>query len=130
MSGVQLHYAARHTANASVSNTTPLSNGWSWTTRLDGRYRSDMVAVQTGTAIIPASALFNLNTSLEMGPMRVSLWVDNLFNNKKAPGGVFTGDPATRYEFATGQRPGLQLFQAMVNAPRLRTFGIDFRYSF
>ncbi len=130
LSGTRLQYAPRYTANLSVINTQPLDNGWTWTTRLDGYYRSDMAAVQTATAIIPATALFNLHTSVDTGSVRVSFWVDNLFNNKNAPGAVFTGDPATTYEFATGQRPGLQLFQALVNAPRLRTYGIDVRFSF
>ena len=130
LSGVRLQYAPRYTANMSVINHRPLSNGWTWTTRLDSQYRSDMVAIQTGTATIPSTALFNLNTSLDIGRLRVSLWVDNIFNNKDAPGAVFTGDPAMTFQFATGQRPGIQVFQALVNAPRLRTFGVDFRYRF
>lgn len=130
LSGVRLQYAPRYTANMSVINTQPLSNGWTWTTRLDGSYRSDMAAIQTGTATIPSTALFNLNTSLDIGQLRVSLWVDNMFNNKDAPGAVFTGDPATTFQFVTGQRPGIQLFQGLVNAPKLRTFGVDFRYRF
>ncbi len=130
LSGVRLQYAPRYTANMSVINTQPLSNGWTWSTRLDGSYRSDMAAIQTGTATIPSTALFNLNSSLDIGQLRVSLWVDNVFNNKDAPGAVFTGDPATTFQFVTGQRPGIQLFQALVNAPKLRTFGVDFRYRF
>ena len=130
LSGVRLQYAPRYTANLSVMNQQSLSNGWTWSTRLDGQYRSSMAAIQTATATIPAAALFNLNTSLDMGQFRVSLWVDNLFNNKDAPGAVFTGDPATTAQFATGQRPGLQLFQALVNAPVLRTYGVDVRYRF
>lgn len=130
LSGVRLQYAPRHTANLSVINRQPLGNGWTWTTRLDGQYRSNMVAIQTGTALIPATRLFNLNTGFDNGRVRVSLWVDNLLNNKDAPGAVFTGDPATTFQFATHQRPGLQLFQALVNAPVLRTFGVDVRYRF
>ncbi len=130
LAGVRLQYAPRYTANMSVINRQPLSNGWTWTTRLDGHYRSDMVAIQTGTALIPSAALFNLNTSFDSGQVRVSLWVDNVFNNKDAPGAVFTGDPATTFQFATHQRPGLQLFQALVNAPDLRTYGVDVRYRF
>lgn len=130
LSGVRLQYSPRYTANLSVISRQPLSNGWAWTTRLDGHYRSDMVAIQTGTATIPAAVLFNLNSSLEIGRLRMSLWVDNMFNNKDAPGAVFTGDPATTFQFAARQRPGLQLFQALVNAPKLRTFGVDFRYRF
>ncbi|MDQ6647286.1 MAG: TonB-dependent receptor [Pseudomonadota bacterium] len=130
LSGVRLQYSPRYTANMSVINRQPLSNGWSWTTRLDGHYRSNMVAVQSGTATIPAAALFNLNTSIDIGQLRMSLWVDNIFNNKDAPGAVFNGDPATTFQFATGQRPGLQLFQGLVNAPAPRTFGVDFRYRF
>jgi len=130
LSGVRLQYAPRYTANMSVINRQPLSNGWIWSTRLDGQYRTDMAAIQTGTATIPSAALFNLNTSLDIGQLRMSLWVDNIFNNKDAPGAVFTGDPATTFQFATRQRPGLQLFQALVNAPRLRTFGVDLRYRF
>ncbi len=130
LSGVRLQYAPRYTANMSVINSQPLSNGWTWSTRLDGHYRSSMIAIQTGTATIPSAALFNLNTSLDFGKLRVSLWVDNIFNNKDAPGAVFTGDPATTFQFATRQRPGIQLFQALVNAPELRTYGVDFRYRF
>ncbi|TAL96035.1 MAG: TonB-dependent receptor [Rhodanobacter sp.] len=130
LAGVRLQYAPRYTANMSVINRQTLSNGWTWTTRLDGQYRTDMAAIQTGTATIPSAALFNLNTSLDINQLRVSLWVDNIFNNKDAPGAVFTGDPATTFQFATRQRPGLQLFQALVNAPALRTFGVDLRYRF
>lgn len=130
LSGVRLQYAPRYTANMSVVNTQPLNNGWTWTTRLDGHYRAEMAAIQTATATIPSAALFNLNTSFDTGPLRVSLWVDNVFNNKDAPGAVFTGDPATTFQFATRQRAGLQLFQALVNAPNLRTYGIDVRYRF
>ena len=130
LAGVRLQYAPRYTANLSVINTQPLQNGWTWSARLDGQYRSNMAAIQTATATIPAAALFNLNTSLDMGQFRVSFWVDNIFNNKDAPGAVFTGDPATTFQFATHQRPGIQLFQALVNAPVLRTFGVDFRYRF
>jgi iron complex outermembrane receptor protein len=130
LAGVRLQYAPRYTANLSVINKVPLSNGWTWSTRLDGQYRSDMVAIQTGTATIPSAALFNLNTSFDIGQMRVSLWVDNVFNNKDAPGAVFAGDPATTFQFATHQRPGLQLFQALVNAPDLRSYGVNVRYRF
>jgi outer membrane receptor protein involved in Fe transport len=130
LSGVRLQYAPRYTANMSVMNRQPLSNGWTWTTRLDGHYRSNMAAIQTATATIPSAALFNLNTSIDTGQLRVSLWVDNVFNNKDAPGAVFTGDPGTTFQFASRQRPGLQLFQALVNAPNLRTYGVDVRYQF
>ena len=130
LSGVRLQYAPRYTANMSVVNTQPLGNGWTWTTRLDGHYRAEMAAIQTATATIPSAALFNLNTSFDTGPLRVSLWIDNVFNNKDAPGAVFTGDPATTFQFATGQRAGMQLFQALVNAPNLRTYGVDVRYQF
>ncbi|MEO6799182.1 MAG: TonB-dependent receptor [Rhodanobacter sp.] len=130
LAGVRLQYAPRYTANMSMINRQSLSNGWTWTTRLDGQYRSDMAAIQTGTATIPAAALFNLNTSFDINQLRVSLWIDNVFNNKDAPGAVFTGDPATTFQFATHQRPGIQLFQALVNAPALRTFGVDVRYRF
>ncbi|MEP7186597.1 MAG: TonB-dependent receptor [Rhodanobacter sp.] len=130
LAGVRLQYAPRYTANASVINTQRLGNGWTWTTRLDSHYRSSMAAIQTGTATIPSAALFNLNTSFDTGQLRVSLWVDNLFNNKDAPGAVFTGDPGTTFQFASRQRPGLQLFQGLVNAPDLRTYGVDVRYRF
>ena len=130
LAGTRLQYAPRLSASLSVLNTTQLGNGWAWTTRLDGRYRSNMVAVQYATATIPGVTLFNLHTSFEKGPWRIGAWVDNLFNRKDAPGAVFTSDPATTFEFATGQRAGMQLFQGLVNAPMLRTYGIDVRYSF
>ncbi len=130
LSGVRLQYAPHYTANMSVINSQPLSNGWTWSTRLDGHYRSNMAAIQTATATIPSAALFNLNTSFDTGQLRVSLWVNNLFNNKDAPGATFTGDPATTFQFASHQRPGLQVFQALVNAPRPRTYGVDVRYRF
>ncbi|HET7561503.1 MAG TPA: TonB-dependent receptor [Rhodanobacteraceae bacterium] len=130
LAGTQLQYAPRLSASLSVLYTTQLGNAWTWTTRLDGRYRSSMVAVQYATALVPGVTLFNLHTSFENGPWRVGVWVDNLFNRKEAPGAVFTSDPATTFEFATGQRPGMQLFQGLVNAPVLRTCGVDVRYSF
>ncbi|MGH8215826.1 MAG: TonB-dependent receptor [Rhodanobacteraceae bacterium] len=130
LAGTRLQYAPRLTATASVINTTPLGNGWTWTTRLDGRYRSDMAAVQYATATVPSVALFNLHTSFDKGAWTTTLWVNNLFNRKQAPGAVFTSDPATTFEVASGQRAGLQLFQGLVNAPQLRTYGIDVRYRF
>lgn len=130
LAGTRLQYAPRLTATASVINTTSLGNGWMWTTRLDGRYRSNMAAVQYATAVIPPVTLFDLHTGFEKGPWTATLWVNNLFNRKEAPGAVFTSDPATTFEFATHQRSGMQLFQALVNAPILRTYGIDVRYRF
>ncbi|TAN07537.1 MAG: TonB-dependent receptor [Rhodanobacteraceae bacterium] len=130
LAGVPLQYAPRWIYTASVIHSQPLANGWLWTTRLDGRYRSSMVAVQTGSAIIPSTTVFNLNSSLEMGRVQVSLWVDNLLNKKSVPSALFAGDPATTFDFATHQRPGLSLFQPLVLAPVLRTYGIDVRYRF
>ncbi len=130
LAGTRLQYTPRLSANLSVINTTQLGNGWSWTNRLDGRYRTNMAAVQYATATIPGVTLFNLHTSLEKGPWRIGAWVNNLFNRKEAPGAVFTSDPATLFEFFTHQRPGRQLFEGLVNAPVLRTYGIDVRYSF
>jgi hypothetical protein len=113
-----------------VLNRTPLSNGWTWTTRVDARYRSRMVEVQTGDAWTPAKTIVNLRTSLDIGHSRLSLWVDNVFNDTGAPSSLFATDPRTTFDFATGRQPGNALFQAVVLAPRLRTFGVDYRYRF
>lgn len=130
LAGVPLQYAPRWIDTLGLVNRASLANGWTLTTRLDGRYRSSMVAVQTGDALIPASTLFNLHSSLDMGRVEVTLWANNLFNRKTVPSALFASDPATTFEFATQQRPGLSLFQPLVLAPELRTYGIDVRYRF
>lgn len=130
LSGVQLQYSPHLTANLSILNRIPLSNGWTWTTRVDGRYRDRMVAVQTGDAYTPSKTIFNLRTSLDIGHSQISFWVKNIFNDKGAPSSLFATSPRTTFDFATGRRPGNALFQALVLAPRLRTFGIDYRYRF
>ncbi len=130
LAGVELQYAPHYTANLSLINTHPLGNGWSWFTRADAFYRSSMVAIQTGTALIPGATRVNLHTGLRTHNLEITFWMDNVFNNKAAASAVFLTDPATVFQFATHQRPGLQLFQPLVYAPYLRTYGVSVRYSF
>jgi len=111
-------------------NKRTLDNGWQWFKRTDMLFRTSMVAIQTATARIPGSTKFNLHTGLRKNNLEFTLWVNNLLNDKAPASAVFISSPATIFEFATRQRPGRQLFQPLVTAPELRSFGIDVSYDF
>lgn len=130
LSGKRLQYGPAYTANFSALNKRTLDNGWQWFTRTDMLFRTSMVAVQTATARIPGSTKFNIHTGLRKSNLEFTLWVNNLLNDKAPASAVFISSPATIFEFATRQRPGRQLFQPLVSAPELRSFGIDVRYDF
>lgn len=129
LSGKPLQYSPKWTANLGAMRTFALGE-WTGYVRGDAQYRDRMAAVQTATATVPASTRVNLHAGVRRGPVEVTVWVDNLFDDDAASAALFLTDPATVFEFATHQRPGRQLFQPLVSAPVPRTFGVGLRYSF
>lgn len=129
LSGKPLQYSPKWTANLGAMRTFAFGD-WTGYVRGDAQYRDRMAAVQTATATVPASTRVNLHVGLRRGPVELSAWVDNVFDDDAASAALFLTDPATVFEFATHQRPGRQLFQPLVSAPVPRTFGVGLRYSF
>ncbi len=129
LSGRPLQYSPEWTANLGAMRTFALGE-WTGYVRGDAQYRDRMAAVQTATATVPASTRVNLHAGVRRGPIEITVWVDNLFDDDAASAALFLTDPANVFEFATGQRPGRQLFQPLVTAPVPRTFGVGLRYSF
>ena len=129
LSGKPLQYSPKWTANLGAMRTFAFGD-WTGYVRGDAQYRDRMAAVQTATATVPASTRVNLHVGVRRGPVELSAWVDNVFDDDAASAALFLTDPATVFEFATHQRPGRQLFQPLVSAPVPRTFGVGLRYSF
>ncbi len=129
LSGKPLQYSPEWTANLGAMRTFAFGD-WTGYVRSDWQYRDRMAAVQTATATVPASTRVNLHAGVRRGPVELTAWVDNVFDDDAASAALFLTDPATVFEFATHQRPGLQLFQPLVTAPAPRTFGVGLRYSF
>lgn len=129
LSGKPLQYSPKRTANLGAMRTFAFGD-WTGYVRGDAQYRDRMAAVQTATATVPASTRVNLHVGVRRGPVELSAWVDNVFDDDAASAALFLTDPATVFEFATHQRPGRQLFQPLVTAPVPRTFGVGLRYSF
>lgn len=130
LSGNRLQYGPAYTANFSAMREHRMDNGWTLFARGDAFYRSSMVAVQTATARIPGSRRFNLHAGFRNDNLEFMLWIENLLGDDPAAAAVFVSNPATLFEFATGQRPGRQLFQPLVSAPVPRSYGLEVRYKF
>lgn len=130
LSGKRLQYSPAWTANLGAMRTWSLAGDWSGYVRGDAQYRSDMAAVQTATATIPAATRVNVHVGVRKGRVELTAWVNNLFDEDSATSAVFLTNPATQFEFASHQRAGLQLFQPLVSAPEPRTFGLGLRYAF
>lgn len=135
LSGTPLQYVSKYTANGSIQYNHPIVNDIEWFGRADVSYQSKQSTVQPGGAYLADRTLVNVRTGFETERYSLSFWVDNLFKEKAAIAGVFTTNPASRYDTAAGALGlgplvGMQAFGALVTSADPRTWGITGRVRF
>lgn len=135
LAGTNLQYVSKYTANGSVQYTHPIANGFDWFGRVDLSYQSKQSIVQPGGSFIGDRTLVNLRTGVETEQYSFTFWVNNLFKDRGAVTGVYTTDPASRFDTAAGAAglgplTGMQAFGALVTSADPRTWGVTARAKF
>ncbi len=91
--GDRLPGSPEHMINWALSYDTDISREWSLFLRTDGNYQSDTRnAIGTGTRFnvpIDGFALFNATASVSNGPLTLSAWIKNIFDEEGVTG-LFT----------------------------------------
>jgi iron complex outermembrane recepter protein len=91
--GDRLPGTPEHMINWALSYDTPISDNWSLFLRTDGNYQSGTRnAIGTSARFnvpIEGFALFNATASLSNGPLTISAWIKNIFNEEGVTG-LFT----------------------------------------
>ncbi len=125
LDGNTLQFVSKLTANASVQYISPITFGnYDWKTRLDALYQSEQtIQALDDVATIPARTMLNFRTTFENDKYGFTIWAKNLLNNDDAIGSVILPNSAVWNAAGFGLR-GVQAFQALTQAPNLRTFGI------
>ncbi len=135
LAGTNLQYVSKYTANGSIQYTHPIANDFDWFGRVDLSYQSKQSIVQPGGSYVGDRTLVNLRTGVETERYSLTFWVNNLFKDKGAVTGVYTTNPASRYDTAAGliglgPVVGMQAFGALVTSADPRTWGVTARAKF
>jgi len=136
LDGVRLQYVSEVQANASAQYTKPISDNIDWKSRLDIAYQSDQAVVQTADAFTGDVTLVNLRTGIETDDWEILLWVENLFEEASAAGGVFIPNQGSRFDTAnslvdpTIPVVGFQAFNGLSWSRNPRQWGVTARYKF
>lgn len=72
----------KYQASLSASHTTPIGDGWDLTARADASYKGKRYSDESNLAWMGAHTLVNARLSANSEQLRVSLFVDNVFNQK------------------------------------------------
>ncbi len=131
LDGVQLQFVSKWQYNATLDyQGGQVFEDFNWFTRFDVGYQSSQGIVQTSTPRAPARTLANLSLGVSNLNWKVQFWVKNLFKDDASLSGVFQPGRKSRALAFTGQAPGWQVFQGLVNAPNPRTYGVSLYYNF
>ncbi len=136
LDGVRLQYVSEIQLNASAQYSRPISDTLDWKSRLDIAYQSDQAVVQTADAFTGDVTLVNLRTGIETDDWEILLWVENLFEEDSAAGGVFIPNHGSRFDTANSLvNPGLpvvgfQAFNGLSWSRNPRQWGVTARYKF
>lgn len=135
LDGVRLQYVSEIQANASLQYSRPVSGDMDWKSRVDFAYQSDQAVVQTADAFTGDTTLVNIRTGVETDTWEVLVWVENLFEEDSALGGVFIPNQGSRFDTANGlvsPAPvvGFQAFNALSWSRNPRQWGVTARYKF
>jgi outer membrane receptor protein involved in Fe transport len=84
LGGLYRSNASKWQFTAGLDVTQPLQGDWNWFTRIEYAYKSRQFMGTDNLLWIPASNMANLRLGVERGPLRVTLWVDNLADFKGA----------------------------------------------
>jgi iron complex outermembrane receptor protein len=131
LDGLPLQFYSRWTTNIDFGYTQPVVIGdWDWFGRFDWDWRDRQNVVPTADAWVAASSRLNLRTGFGNERWTVTLWGRNILDNNTATTAVFATNPAMEAEFATNQRDGVQIFQALVTSPDPRSWGVTANFQF
>lgn len=134
VSGATNLRAPQWTASASLTYKRPISNDWTWTTRVDGNYLGKIYVGNDNQSWLSARTNVNLRTGFSTSRYTVELWAENLLDNND-PIAAFRDIYWTNNSDITGAEnppdvrsasnfddfPPLRL---SVTYPSLRTFGL------
>lgn len=135
LDGVRLQYVSEIQLNGSLQYTRPVSSDLDWKSRVDFAYQSDQAVVQTADAFTGDTTLVNVRTGVETDTWEILVWVENLFEEDSAIGGVFIPNQGSRFDTANGlvsPAPvvGFQAFNALSWSRNPRQWGVTARYKF
>jgi iron complex outermembrane receptor protein len=140
VNGNRLEQAPDWSWTISPSYTDHLTGDWDWFARIDYKHRGKVFFDATNVGWLAARDLFNLRAGVSDKRIRIEVYVNNLFNDKKLTEAVRGNDtvygastacpPCFTAALPVTTRGGSVLNELRIGLPVKRTFGIKASYQF